>query len=591
MAPKTVLVIEDNQLNLKLVKGLLTIGKFNTLTAHDAETGIELARKHKPDLILMDIQLPGLDGLSATRMIKSDKNLKHIPVIALTSYAMQGDDQKAKAAGCNGYVTKPIDTRNFIDILKSYLKNNSSQRPAANDSTRPKPTILIVDDEPKNVKLLAARLSRSPFRLEKAYSGREAIKKVQTILPDLILLDVMMPQMDGYEVTRHLKSDSEFSQIPIILVTSLDGKEDKIKGMLAGADEFLTKPVHTLELMARIKSMIRLKQYQEQLSNRRESKSHFSSNTPLPDEPEILRSRILIVEDSDIDLKMIKKNINGVDADIVEANSGEEALQLAQNESIDLILLDIMLPGINGYEVCNRLKSQDQTADIQIVLITCMNDLESRIRGVELGCDDFLIKPVDGRELSARVKVLLKKRECLKKLRSGYHSTVTSNVNDNLTGLYNRAYFRHFLELEMNRSRSRGHSLGVMLIHLDWFDEINQTFGLKVGEQLLVEVANVIKGGIREVDLAARYGGEQFAVIMPYAGNEGITEAARRVHGLISQAPYSLQGSFKQGVTVSIGVALFPMHANTVQQLVEKADEMVRKAQKGGHDRVFFCQG
>ena len=122
METKTVLVIEDNALNMKLVKSLLQIGKYGVLEARDAETGIQLARNNHPDLILMDIQLPGMDGLNATRSIKEDNELKHIPVVALTSYAMQGDEEKAQDAGCVGYITKPIETRTFLDMVASFFK-------------------------------------------------------------------------------------------------------------------------------------------------------------------------------------------------------------------------------------------------------------------------------------------------------------------------------------------------------------------------------------------------------------------------------------------------------------------------------------
>ena len=123
MEDKTVLVIEDNGLNMKLVRSLLGIGKYRVLEAVDAEAGIKLAREHPPDLILMDIQLPGMDGLEATRIIKEDPALKDIPVIALSSYAMKNDEEKAQAAGCEGYITKPIDTRNFLKTVAEYIGN------------------------------------------------------------------------------------------------------------------------------------------------------------------------------------------------------------------------------------------------------------------------------------------------------------------------------------------------------------------------------------------------------------------------------------------------------------------------------------
>ena len=125
MESKTILIIEDNQLNLKLVKTLLQIEKHQVLEAGDAEYGLEIAKEQLPDLILMDIQLPGMSGLEATRIIKQDPELMGIPVVALTSFAMQGDEEKAMEAGCEGYITKPIDTREFTKTLAQYYSNNN----------------------------------------------------------------------------------------------------------------------------------------------------------------------------------------------------------------------------------------------------------------------------------------------------------------------------------------------------------------------------------------------------------------------------------------------------------------------------------
>ena len=122
MKNKTILVVEDNDLNMKLVKSLLEIGDYHVLEAMEAQTGIQLAREHRPDLILMDIQLPGMDGLTATRIIKGDNALKDIPVVAITSYAMEGDESKTREAGCTGYIAKPIDTRSFLDNITQYMK-------------------------------------------------------------------------------------------------------------------------------------------------------------------------------------------------------------------------------------------------------------------------------------------------------------------------------------------------------------------------------------------------------------------------------------------------------------------------------------
>ena len=131
MKIKTILVVEDNELNMKLVRGLIKIGKYRMLEAIDAESGIQLIREQRPDLVLMDIQLPGMDGLSATKIIKEDPSVKDIPIVALTSYAMQGDEEKALEAGCTGYIAKPIDTRKFLKTISQYLNNDKSQRQSA----------------------------------------------------------------------------------------------------------------------------------------------------------------------------------------------------------------------------------------------------------------------------------------------------------------------------------------------------------------------------------------------------------------------------------------------------------------------------
>jgi CheY-like chemotaxis protein len=125
MTIKTILVVEDNELNMKLVRGLIKIGKYGMLEARDAESGIQLIREQRPDLVLMDIQLPGMDGLSATKIIKKEPSLKNIPIVALTSYAMQGDEEKALEAGCTGYIAKPIDTRKFLKTISQYLNGDN----------------------------------------------------------------------------------------------------------------------------------------------------------------------------------------------------------------------------------------------------------------------------------------------------------------------------------------------------------------------------------------------------------------------------------------------------------------------------------
>ncbi len=590
MSKKTVLVIEDNELNMKLVKSLLDLGGYQAVGFPNAEEGIDHIRTQKPDLVLMDVQLPGMNGLEATRFIKEELEMKDVPIVALSSYAMQGDKEKGLEAGCDVYITKPIDTRNFLQTIGKLFDHGRKEdisRLKKND--RHEPRILIVDDDPQNVKVMKGKLANEGYGLLEAYSGKEALEKVNDSIPDLILLDIMMPGIDGYEVVKRLKKDPNTQNIPVILVTALDGQDDKVKGLEAGADEFLTKPVNTAELLARIKSMLKLRQYQEQLSIRTESEAHFGGPSQQEDSPdeEVYSQRVLLVENDEKDIKLARNFLDGENYELIVVKTGEEAFSIALNEKIDLVLLDILLPGMDGFELCQRLKDIDETKDIQIAIISCLSDLESKLKGIEEGVDDFLVKPVNRDEIRARVKALLRKKAYLDKLHTYYEMALNSAINDGLTGLFNHAYFKRFLDLEVKKSLRQGYPVSLLMMDLDDFKKYNDTLGHLTGDIILREVAEVVKEGIREIDLAARYGGEEFAVVLPYADREGALAVANRIRKGIYNHTYEHEASSEiKKVTVSVGIAYCPQDAHSGNDLIYKADSMLIQAKQEGKDRI-----
>ncbi len=593
MTQKNVLVVEDNALNLKLVKSLLELGGYQVSHAFNAEDGIEYLRSQKPDLVLMDIQLPGMNGLTATRIIKEGPETKDIPVIGLSSYAMQGDDQKALDAGCDGYITKPIDTRNFLKTIGGFLLNHSASPVTGSKQITHMPRVLIVDDDLQNVKLMKAKLQNRGYELLEAYSGEDALKKVETSPPDLILLDIMMPGIDGYEVVKRLRKEPKNKDVPIIMVTALDGMEDKIRGFEAGADEFLTKPVNSVELLARIKSMLRMRQFQEQLSIRAESEAHFGGSllkkAHVADP--ISSQRVLVVEDDERDIKLIRNFLNGENYELIVAQTGEEALSIIFNEKIDLVLLDILLPGMDGFELCQRLRETDKTKDIQIVIISCLSDLETRLRGLEEGVDDYLVKPINCREINARVNALLKKKAYLDKLHSHYEMALNSAINDGLTGLFNHSYFKRFLDLEVKKSVRQAYPISLLMMDLDDFKKYNDTLGHVTGDIILSEVSRIIKENIREIDFAARYGGEEFAVVLPYAGEQSAMAVAGRIKESIRSHTYQYEASLEmKRITISMGLACCPSDAHTANELIQMADSMLLQAKQEGKDRICVCK-
>ena len=382
-----------------------------------------------------------------------------------------------------------------------------------------------------------------------------------------------------------MKNNPRTSDIPIILITALQETEDKIKGLESGADEFLNRPVDTSELQARVKSLISLKQYGELLQEHMQSKKVFST---LSEQHEPMEEKtLLLVEDDEVAARLILNFFKDTPYHIELLVDGADVLNRVEKGNVDLILLDIMLPGIDGFEVCHHLKETSQIQNIPIVMITCLKDTESKVRGIELGVDDFLVKPINREVLSARVTALLKKKEYFDRLTYEYEKALHSAVTDKLTGLYNHAYFKQFLKLEIERSLRQKHALTLMLLDIDDFKHYNDTLGHLVGDKILHELGQVINRTVRKIDMAARYGGEEFTVVLPYTSPRGALVVAERLRQAVESHPFSYKPSLpSKTLTVSIGIASFQMDVKTVEDLIERSDIALYKAKGEGKNRI-----
>ena len=455
-----------------------------------------------------------------------------------------------------------------------------------------KKTIMIVDDDLTSLKLLESMLPTERYNIVRANNGEEALENAFVQPPDLILLDIMMPGIDGYEVTRKIKKNTKTKDVPIIIITSLEESEGKVKGLEEGAEELLSKPVHSTELLARISSMLRLKEYRDQLRIRTLSGKSFGDGSEQREKVQIKEEaipQILLVEDTNVDAKIVKNALEGETFQLTTVKNGRDVFSIIKQKDIDLILLDILLPDMDGFEICRRLKKNHK--DIQVVIVTCLDDLDSKIKGVELGADDFLVKPVVGRELKARMRTLLEKKVHMDSLRTHYQEALGRSQLDWLTGLYNHGYFQQFLGYELKRALDQGFPVSLIMIDVDDFKSYNDTLGHSAGDAILREMGQVVRNCIREVDFAARYGGEEFAVVLPYVTRENVLIIAERIHKALTTHQFFHDESIKlTNPTVSMGIAVFPEDATNKADFIIQADSMLYLAKKNGKNQYCIAE-
>ncbi|HZL07310.1 MAG TPA: response regulator [Coriobacteriia bacterium] len=241
-----ILVVDDNPTNLKLASDVLEFEGYDILKAVDAEEAQVVLAATLPDLILMDIALPGMDGLTLTRKLKAEERTRGIRIVALTAFAMKGDDQKAFDAGCDGYIAKPIDTRTLPDQVAGFLVRASSQ------SRRSRMKILVIEDHAVDLKLADLVLSTAGYDVSTAEAAEQATAAIQEDRPQLIFLDLDLPGMDGVTLARKLKADPDTRDIRVVAVTFYSEKYWKAAALAAGCDAYLLKPIDTRELSGQL---------------------------------------------------------------------------------------------------------------------------------------------------------------------------------------------------------------------------------------------------------------------------------------------------------------------------------------------------
>lgn len=454
--------------------------------------------------------------------------------------------------------------------------------------------VLVVDDVATNRLLLRAKLNSAYYDVVVAESGAKALEIARREQPDMIMLDVMMPDMDGFAVCAALKADEETAHIPVIMVTALDTPEERVRGLEAGADDFLSKPFDDLALFARVRNLMRMKMMFDELRLR----DLTSRELGLTD---FITEHEMEVETGGAVLLAPPSDARGADwAEALRCRLGlspilthseREALNLARLELPDLFVVHrSLIEGGDGLRLVSALRARPETRPAAILLVVDSGDIEAAATGLDLGASDYIEAPFDVNELVARVRSQLRRKRYSDRLRSNVRNGLMMAVIDPLTGIYNRRYARQHMNRVMERARETGGAFAVMMIDLDRFKAINDRWGHDAGDAVLREFSRRLQENIRGVDLVARFGGEEFFVAMPDIDQDQAAAAAERIRGAVEGRPFEVPGA-PEGirVTVSVGVAIGTAADGDAEAIIRRADHALYRSKNGGRNQVSFC--
>jgi two-component system cell cycle response regulator len=447
--------------------------------------------------------------------------------------------------------------------------------------------VLVVDDILSNVKLLEAKLTAEYFEVVSAFNGLECLARIEEVIPDIVLLDVMMPGMDGFEVCRRIKGNPRTAHVPVVMVTALDQPSDRVAGLEAGADDFLTKPVDDAALFARVRSLVRLKMMTDELRMRETTGQGMGlidpAETLLDADP---RGRLLVIEDRAESIAWFQNALHPTH-EVSSVDTFEEALVRVKGGDYDLIVVSLGMRGFDGLRLCSQLRSLPEGRNVPILVIVSDGDRRKLTQALEMGVNDYLTRPVDKNELVARVRTQLRKKRYSDRLRHNVQLSLEMAITDQLTGLHNRRYMSRHLDNLLNNAKRNERPLAFVIMDIDHFKQVNDTYGHDMGDEVLKEFAGRIGANVRGIDLACRYGGEEFVVVMPdtdvnfaYTIAERLRQTVEANPVKISRAPGTLN------VTVSIGIAKMEGPDDTAEALLHRADQALYRAKRSGRNRV-----
>ncbi|MFP3012324.1 MAG: PleD family two-component system response regulator [Rickettsia sp.] len=445
-------------------------------------------------------------------------------------------------------------------------------------------TILVVDDIETNIKLLTAKLLKEYYTVLTANSGKEALAILKKGKIDIILLDVMMPEMDGFEVCKTIKTDPETTHIPVVMVTALSDIDDRVKGLEAGADEFLTKPINDTALFIRLKSLSRMKSLIDELKLRNSTNALLGvTNIEMHDT--FADKKILLINDDVVQAKNIKQMLLKITQNVKVISNSDE-LDIINEYTPDLVIISSTLENEDPLRISVILRGKAEISGVVIILQIDEDGMPLVVQGIELGINDYFVYPIEESELLARIRTQLRRKQYQDNLRNDLEQSVNLAAKDGLTGLFNRRYFDIHLKQMIEKANKESIKLYLLMCDIDNFKHVNDTYGHQAGDKVLTIVSRILKNTLRVTDLIARFGGEEFTILLTDIDISKAIETAERVRVKIEYMDFHIEDQIEPlKKTISIGITEYKKE-ESIESFIERADKAMYEAKTTGKNKV-----
>jgi two-component system cell cycle response regulator len=376
------------------------------------------------------------------------------------------------------------------------------------------------------------------------------------------------------------------------MVTALSELEARVQGLQAGADDFLTKPINDMALFARIRSLVRVKIMLDELRLRDQTGSQLGMINDNKENPfdHISGARVAIVDDDLVQAKHIINKLATVKDVYTELMSDPaQAMEKILEGNFDLVIISTQLNDMDGLRLCSHIRSHEKVRHVPL-LILVDEDPKILVKGFDIGINDYLVIPPEGNEVLARVNTQIKRKRYQDALKSNLQQSVNMAVKDGLTGLYNRRYFDTHCKALIEQTENLGKSLILLVIDIDHFKSVNDTYGHTAGDEILKQLATRVMPLIRLTDLFARYGGEEFVIVLPNTEIHEGREVAERIRKAVEATTFKISaGDGTLQKTICIGVAGFREN-DTTETLFNRADKGLYVAKQNGRNQVVFVE-